>query len=189
MNELCLHEQSVNSQNPPNKPTLVNSVNTVFSLAPMRGCPSFYARKQLFRPASPELQIPVETKCRRNKATKLQQGCSSLSLSLSPPLSLLCLSCFGLPSRRYAESICSFSSRGKVCFTPRAPARPPPVASSRGRSKGGTGTGAARRGRTPTPTPLAAVSYCALPPFNLCSCVSLALPSYLCLSYRIRIRC
>ena len=120
--ELCLHEQSVNSQNPPNKPTLVNSVNTVFSLAPMRGCPSFYARKQLFRPASPELQIPVETKCRRNKATKLQQGCSSLSPS-PPPLSLLCLSCFGLPSRRYAESICSFSSRGKVCFTPRAPAR------------------------------------------------------------------
>ena len=54
-----------------------------------------YARKHFFRPASPELQIPGETKCRRNKATKLQHGCSSLSLlrcppplSLSPSLSL-----------------------------------------------------------------------------------------------------
>ena len=117
----------------------------------------------------------METKCRRNKATKLQQGCSSVALSLS-----LSLSCFGLPSRRYAESICSFSSEGKVYFTAR---RAAPVATSR--SEGRT----LKDGRTQTRTPLAALSYCALPPFNLCCvcvCVSLSLSlSYLCLSYPV----
>ena len=120
---------------------------------------------------------------RQNAVVIRQQSCNkaarpSLALSLSLSLSL---SCFGLPSRRYAESICSFSSEGKVYFTAR---RAAPVATSR--SEGRT----LKDGRTQTRTPLAALSYCALPPFNLCCvCVCVSLSLSLSLIFVFHIRC